>query len=42
MNEVVYNDLFDIYYDFGKNISFIENDIFYECCQIRRQVFGIF
>lgn len=34
MNEVIYNDLFKIYYDFGKYIDFIVNDIFYENCTI--------
>jgi len=34
MNEVVYNDLFKIHYDFGKNIYLIENDIFYDGCRI--------
>ena len=39
MNEIVYNDLFDIHYDFGKNIRFIENDIFYENCLINENSF---
>jgi len=39
LNEVVYNDLFNIYYDFGKNIRFIENDVFYENCQINESCF---
>ena len=39
LSEVIYNDLFDIYYDFGKNISFIENDVFYENCQINESSF---
>ncbi|MCL2519294.1 MAG: phosphotransferase [Oscillospiraceae bacterium] len=34
LDEVVYNDYFKIYYDFGANIKFIENDIFYEECKI--------
>ena len=40
LNEVVYNDLFDIYYDFGKNISYIENNIFYENCKINENSFS--
>jgi len=40
MDEVVYNDLFGIHYDFGKNIRFIENDIFYDNCQIGENSFG--
>jgi Ser/Thr protein kinase RdoA (MazF antagonist) len=39
MNEVVYNELFEIYYDFGKNIAFIENDIFFENCLINENSF---
>ena len=34
LTEVVYNDCFKIYYDFGKNIQFIENDMFFENCRI--------
>jgi len=34
LDEVVYNDYFKIYYDFGANIRFIENDIFYDDCKI--------
>jgi len=34
LDEVVYNDYFKIYYDFGANIRFIENDIFYDSCKI--------
>ena len=33
-NEIVYNDYFKIYYDFGAHIKFIENDIFYDDCKI--------
>ena len=39
MNEIVYNDLFKIYYDFGKHIKFIENDKFYENCKITENDF---
>jgi len=39
MNEVVYNDLFDICYNFEKNIKYIENDIFYENCKIVKSDF---
>ena len=34
LNEVVYNDYFKIYYNFGTSIKFIENDIFYDDCNI--------
>lgn len=33
-DEIVFNDCFKIYYDFGKNIKFIEDNIFYENCKI--------
>lgn len=31
---IIYNDLFNIYYDFRKNIKLIENDTFYDNCEI--------
>jgi len=33
-DEIVFNDCFMIYYDFGKHVKYIENDIFYENCKI--------
>jgi Ser/Thr protein kinase RdoA (MazF antagonist) len=40
LDEIVYNDLFGIHYDFGKNIRFIENDIFYDGCLIGENSFA--
>jgi hypothetical protein len=39
LEETVYNDLFKIKYDFGQQIRFIENDIFYENCTINENDF---
>jgi amicoumacin kinase len=36
---VIYNDLFKIYYDFGENIKFINNGIFFKNCHIDENVF---
>jgi Ser/Thr protein kinase RdoA (MazF antagonist) len=38
--EIVYNDLFHIYYDFGEHVKFIENDIFYDGCTIDDNAFA--
>jgi len=38
-DEVVFNDCFNISYDFGEHIRFIENDIFYKKCNIDESVF---
>jgi len=38
----VYNDLFDIYYNFGETIRCIENDIFYKECKINEYDFMYF
>jgi Ser/Thr protein kinase RdoA (MazF antagonist) len=36
---IVYNDCFKIYYNFGESIKFIENDIFFEKCEIAESDF---
>ena len=36
---VVYNELFDIYFDFGQYIKDTENDVFFEECKINENAF---
>ena len=41
LDEVVYNDYFKVFYDFGAHIRFIENDTFYDGCEIVEDDFMI-
>ena len=40
LDEVIYNDCFKIYYDFGKNIKFIEEGTFFDNCNITENDFN--